>query len=159
MPAVVTRAHAAGAGTIRVHQASADMNSSAVLLGFSIERERRPDWRMAFGALRDVRPITVPWNRSVCERRADYRSASAAAPWPCNQALALRTAKATSDARRPAAVLKRRPNCRTVSTHPSPMTPRRSRIGAIWSGIVPRLPARSCRPRDWRQLEFPGGDN
>ena len=49
MPAVVTRAHAAGAGTIRVHQAAADMNSSAVLLGFSFEREHRPDWRMAFG--------------------------------------------------------------------------------------------------------------
>jgi hypothetical protein len=49
MPAVVTRAHAAGAGTIRVLQAAADMNSSSVLLGFSFEREHRPDWRMAFG--------------------------------------------------------------------------------------------------------------
>jgi hypothetical protein len=39
MPAVVTRAHAAGAGTIRAHQAAADMNSSSVLLGFSFERE------------------------------------------------------------------------------------------------------------------------
>ena len=48
MPAVVTRAHAAGAGTIRVHQAAADMNSSAVLLGLSFEREHQPDWRMAF---------------------------------------------------------------------------------------------------------------
>jgi hypothetical protein len=65
MPAVVTRAHAAGAGTIRVHQAAADMNSSSVLLGFSFEREHRPDWRRAFGALRDVRPITLPRNRSV----------------------------------------------------------------------------------------------
>src|ERR1700733_7835706 len=49
MPAVVTRAHAAGAGTIRLHQAAADMNSSAVLLGFSFEREHRPNWRRAFG--------------------------------------------------------------------------------------------------------------
>ena len=49
MPAVVTRAHAAGAGTIRVHQPAADMNSSAVLFGFSFEREHRPDWRRAFG--------------------------------------------------------------------------------------------------------------
>ena len=49
MPGVVTRAHAAGAGTIRVLQAAADMNSSSVLLGFSFEREHRPDWRMAFG--------------------------------------------------------------------------------------------------------------
>jgi hypothetical protein len=49
MPAVVTRAHAAGAGTMRVHQAAADMNSSSVLLGFSFERDHRPDWRMAFG--------------------------------------------------------------------------------------------------------------
>jgi hypothetical protein len=53
MPAVVTRAHAAGAGTIRVHQAAADINSSSVLLGFSFEREHRPDWRMAFG----IRPF------------------------------------------------------------------------------------------------------
>jgi hypothetical protein len=49
MPAVVTRAHAAGAGTIRVRQAAADMNSSAVPLGFIFEREHRPDWRRAFG--------------------------------------------------------------------------------------------------------------
>ena len=58
------------AGDLRVHQAAADMNSSAVLLGFRFEREHRPDRRMAFGALRDVRPITVPRNRSVCERWA-----------------------------------------------------------------------------------------
>jgi hypothetical protein len=45
----LSRAHAAGAGTIRVHQAAADINSSAVLLGFSFEREHRPDCRMAFG--------------------------------------------------------------------------------------------------------------
>jgi hypothetical protein len=54
MPAVVTRAHAAGAGTIRAHPAAVDINSSAVLLGFNFEREHRLDWRMAFGALRDV---------------------------------------------------------------------------------------------------------
>ena len=70
MPAVVTRAHAAGAGTIRMHQAAADLNSSAVLLDFRFEREHRPDSRMAFGALRDVRPITVPRNHSVGERLA-----------------------------------------------------------------------------------------
>jgi hypothetical protein len=68
MLAVVTRAH--GAAAIRAHQAAADVNSSAVLLGFSFERDHRPVWRMAFGALRDVRPITVPRNRSVGERRA-----------------------------------------------------------------------------------------
>jgi hypothetical protein len=45
----LSRAHAAGAGTIRVHQAAADINSSSVLLGFSFEREHRPDRRMAFG--------------------------------------------------------------------------------------------------------------
>ncbi len=101
-----------------------------------------------------MRDITVPWNRSVCERRADYRSASAAAPWPSNQALALRTARATSDARRPATVLKRRPNCHTVSTHPSPMTPSRSRIGPIWAGIVPRSPTRSCRPSPFQKRQI-----
>jgi hypothetical protein len=83
MPAVVTRAHAAGAGTIRVHQAAADMNSSAVLLGFSFEREHRPDWRMAFGALRDVRPITVPRNRSV-----GLRASGSLAERQCGRALA-----------------------------------------------------------------------
>jgi hypothetical protein len=41
--------HSAGEGTIRVHQAAADMNSSSVILGFSFEREHRLDWRMAFG--------------------------------------------------------------------------------------------------------------
>ena len=84
MPAVVTRAHAAGEGTIRVHQAAADMNSSAVLLGFSFEREHRPDWRMAFGALRDVKSITVPRNRSV-----GLRASGALAERQCGRALAL----------------------------------------------------------------------
>jgi hypothetical protein len=36
-------------GRSGVHQAAADMNSSAILLGFGFEREHRPDWRRAFG--------------------------------------------------------------------------------------------------------------
>jgi hypothetical protein len=59
---VVTRAHGAGAGTIRVRQAAADMNSSAVLLGFSFERDHRPDWRMAFGALKRPFPCEIGTN-------------------------------------------------------------------------------------------------
>jgi hypothetical protein len=61
-----------------------DMNSSAVLLGFSFEREHRPDWRRAFGALRDVRPITVPRNRSV-----GLRASGSLAERQCGRALAL----------------------------------------------------------------------
>jgi hypothetical protein len=57
----------------------------------------------------------------------------------------LRIAADVSESARPTARLNQRPKSRTVANQPSPLIRNRSRIGAICSGIVPRLPARSWR--------------
>jgi hypothetical protein len=74
--------------------------------------------------------------------RGRQRNATAAARWPRNQRRPVCAAKIFNDSRRPTARLNQRPNWRTVSIQRSSFKCSRSRIGAKWAGIVPRLAAR-----------------